>query len=73
VLSTEQSAINITAENGDGEFCRDQPPELPGYGLMTGNSMNNAVNDQFRDPQSGQRQEGADQPEKQPQGHDKRA
>jgi hypothetical protein len=40
---------------------------------MTGNSMNDAVYDQFRDPQGGQGQEGADQPEKQPQGHDQRA
>jgi hypothetical protein len=32
--------------------------------------MNDAVNDPFRDPQGGQGQERADQPEKHPQGYD---
>ena len=38
-------------ENRDGELRRDQPPQHRGYRLVNGNSVNNAVNDEFCDPQ----------------------
>ena len=32
-------------ENGDGEFCSNQPPKHRLGRLVTGNNLNNAVND----------------------------
>ena len=61
------------AEDGDGELRRNQPPEERLHVLMIGNGINDAVDDEFGDPQRREGHERADQPKHQSQGHDKRA
>ena len=66
-------AAQERAENGDGKFRSDQPPQAAWRRLMMGHDHNDLVDNELGDPQRDDRNQRSDEAKKQPKRNDQRA